>query len=306
MENARLNLDQIQARQAKDQKNEFDKALNRTVRDTYRWLMSPVQEVRKGRLDPKIVWDAVQVSATAPNLIAEIERLAIDNGWLIAAWSPIHLAEILKTWYFKDGAVDVGALKVWQDCCHYLYLPRLMSSLVYGEAVRIGAESEDFFGYASGKEGDAYLGLIFGRSSLTPVDGSAFLIQREKAGEIKASQTPEPGPGPSPDPQPGPDAGPGAGPSPAPTVTTGPGPQPAPKKTRFYGTVQLDPVKAKLVFAQIADEVLQPFLTKPNAKVTVSIEIQAEDPQGFDEGTQRAVRENCAVLKFGTGELEAD
>ncbi len=65
-------------------------------------------------------------------------------------------------------------------------------------------------------------------------------------------------------------------------------------------------MKAKLVFAQIANEVLQPFLTKPNAKVTVSIEIQAEDPNGFDEATQRAVRENCTVLKFSTGEFESE
>ena len=68
----------------------------------------------------------------------------------------------------------------------------------------------------------------------------------------------------------------------------------------------LDPVKAKFSFAQIADEVLQPFLTKPTAKVTVAIEIQVEDPQGFDDTTQRAVRENCATLKFSTGEFEAE
>ena len=203
VENMRLNLDQIQAKQAKDQKAESDKALHRTVRDTYRWLLSPAQEVRKGRLDPKIVWDAVQVAATAPSLIAEVERLAVDNERLVTAWSPIHLKTILETWYFKDGVTEVGALKVWQDCCHYLYLPRLQSSLVYGEAVRIGAETEDFFGYASGKEGDAYLGLVFGRSSLTTVDADALLIRREQAREAKArlaAQTPGPGPGPTPDP----------------------------------------------------------------------------------------------------------
>ena len=306
VENQRLNLDQIQAKQAKDQKAESDKALYRTVRDTYRWLMSPVQEIRRGRLDPKIVWDTVQVSATTPVLIAEIERLAVENGWLITAWSPVHLKPILETWYFKDGVTDVGALKIWQDFCHYLYLPRLQSSLVYGEAVRIGVETEDFFGYASAKEGDAYLGLVFGRSTLTPIDNSAVLIQRETAREVKARQAvPGPGPG-GPSPDPDPDPGPGPGPRPGPGPTPQPEPKPPPTKTRFYGTVQLDPVKAKLVFAQIADEVLQPFLTKPNAKITVSIEIQAEDPNGFDDATQRAVRENCAVLKFSTGEFDAD
>ena len=68
--------------------------------------------------------------------------------------------------------------------------------------------------------------------------------------------------------------------------------------------MSLDPVKAKFDFAQIVDEVVQNFTTKPNAKVTISIEIQAEDTGGFDESTQRAVRENCNVLKFSSAEFE--
>ena len=156
------------------------------------------------------------------------------------------------------------------------------------------------------RRGNEFLGLVFGRSTLTPIDDSAILIQRETAREVKARQAvlpPGPGPGPSPDPDPDPKPGPGPRPGPGPTPP--PGPQPPPK-TRFYGTVQLDPVKAKFVFANIADEVLEHFLNKPNAKVTVSIEIQAEDPNGFDDATQRAVRENCAVLKFSSGEFESD
>lgn len=73
---------------------------------------------------------------------------------------------------------------------------------------------------------------------------------------------------------------------------------PATKKTVFFGQIELDPVKAKLQFSDVAEEVLMLFTSKPGVKVKVSLDIQAEAPVGFDESTQRAVRENCNQLKF--------
>ncbi len=58
---------------------------------------------------------------------------------------------------------------------------------------------------------------------------------------------------------------------------------PATKKTVFFGQVELDPVKAKLQFSNVAEEVLMLFTTKPGVKSEVSLEIQAEAPTGFDE-----------------------
>lgn len=69
-------------------------------------------------------------------------------------------------------------------------------------------------------------------------------------------------------------------------------------KKRFYATIDLDPVTAKLSFAQIVDEVVQQFTTKHNVGVRISGDIEANSPTGFDDATQRAVRENCNVLKI--------
>ena len=66
----------------------------------------------------------------------------------------------------------------------------------------------------------------------------------------------------------------------------------------FFGTVELDPVKAKLQFSDVADEVLMLFTQKPGVKIRISVEIEAESSAGFDDGMQRAVRENCNQLKF--------
>lgn len=70
------------------------------------------------------------------------------------------------------------------------------------------------------------------------------------------------------------------------------------KKTMFFGSVDLDPIKAKSQFSDVAEEVLMLFTQKPGVKVRISVEIEAESPSGLDDGIQRAVRENCDQLKF--------
>lgn len=84
-----------------------------------------------------------------------------------------------------------------------------------------------------------------------------------------------------------------------------PHPQTAPKK-QFYGNINLDPVKAKMEFATIVDEVVQQFTAKLGVDVTISVEVQAKNSKGFDEALQRTIKENCNVLKFGSAEFEEE
>lgn len=53
------------------------------------------------------------------------------------------------------------------------------------------------------------------------------------------------------------------------------------------------------------EEVVLQFTAKPGLKVRIAIEIQAETGTGFDDNLQRAVKENCKVLKFKSAEFEA-
>ena len=76
---------------------------------------------------------------------------------------------------------------------------------------------------------------------------------------------------------------------------------PSASKTRFFGTITLDPESAKFQFGQVVDELLMHFTTKSGVKVVVKVDIEAENGSGFDEGTMRTVRENARVLGFGPG-----
>lgn len=307
----KLDLTVSLSKQAKRNAETAEASLNQMVRETYKWIICPVEEFSKGK--PKLIWEAVSVSSAAQNLVAEIENKLKEEEWLISEWSPIHLRNTLQQWYLKDGVTEVGAMKVWNDSCNYLYLPRLINGDVFQNAITSGLDSEDYFGFASGKDGDRYLGFVFGRGSMSILDDSSLLIEREAAADYRERTKPAPQPEPTP-PTGGQSTptqtgvtGPagGAQPQTEPGGTTSPpsSVQTAAKK-QFYGNIELDPVKAKMDFATIVDEVVQQFTAKLGVEVEISVEIQARSSDGFDEALQRTIKENCNVLKFSNSEFE--
>ncbi|MEN8130516.1 MAG: DUF499 domain-containing protein [Pseudomonadota bacterium] len=283
-----------------------EQTLQQLVREAYKWLICPLEEFVRGK--PTLEWEAVSVSPAAPNLVQEIENKLREEEWLISEWSPIHLRNLLNQWYFKNGNIEISALKIYQDCCHYLYLPRLVNDRILKNAIDRGLETEDFFGFAGGKEEDKYLGFVFGRNTMVTLDDSALLIERNTAAEYKERTKPAPQPEPGTS-STGDQLGggtPTGGVTPkSPEGTTTPGPTPsATTNKHFYGTISLKPVEAKMDFAIIVDEVVQHFTSKLGVDVSISVEIQAKSKDGFDEALQRTVKENCNVLRFSNAEFE--
>lgn len=300
-----LNLDLFQAKQAKKNRDGAEQTLKQVVRDCYKWLLCPSEDFVAGR--PELHWEAVIVSTAAVNLVAEIENKLKEEEWLVTEWSPIHLKNLLEKWYFRDGSVEVSALKVFQDCCHYLYMPRLLNDEVFKGALNAGVDSSDFFGFAAGKDNDKYLGFAFERSTMVTLDADALLIQRDAAHAYREASKP-----PATTELPAGDAKGGdytvtpeqpVGGSVVGTPSVDSTSQTAAKK-HFYGTVNIDPVKAKMNFAEIFDEVIEQFTTRVGVNVRISIEIQADSGSGFDESLQRTISENCNVLKFSSAEFE--
>lgn len=67
---------------------------------------------------------------------------------------------------------------------------------------------------------------------------------------------------------------------------------------RFHGTVRLDPGKVALDAGRIAEAVIAHLEGQVGARVSVTLEIEAELPDGAPEHVVRAVTENSATLKF--------
>jgi hypothetical protein len=198
---------------------------------------------------------------------------------------------------------------VWQKTCQYLYLPRLRNDAVFRAALAAGTGSGDFFGIAYGKDHAAYVGFSLGQALSPVLDSTLLVIEPHTASAYadaqRAAREAATPPGPH---------------SSGPTDTSdsrSDAPQPMPSDTRtagsaatqavkrqFYGKIDLDPIMAKRQFADLVDEVVLQFTARPGVRVTIAIEIQAESPTGFDDGLQRAVKENCNVLHFKNAEFE--
>jgi len=302
----RIVLDNIQVQHVRQSKEQTRDTVSRLVRDTYKWLVAPTQTVsRKDGAVGDIEWEAQVLNPATVGLGKEIERVLAENEWVIAQWAPVNLHYLLKTWFWKDGAEDVKALDVWQKSSSYLYLPRLRNSNVMTSAIAAGASSRDFFGLASGKESDRYLGFTFGQAT-SPFMDVALLIEPGKAAAYEEATKPAPiePPGDSTtstgtDGSIAPTAAPEREEGAAPTTITTPA-----KPTRFWASAELDPVGASLKFASIMKELVELFSARHGTNVVIKVDIEASDGRGFDESTVRAAKENSRVLGLSTVDFE--
>lgn len=97
-----------------------------------------------------------------------------------------------------------------------------------------------------------------------------------------------------------------AGKPPGPGGTEAPGPAVAARPKRYYGTVVLDSTRVGRDASRVADEVISHLSGLVGAKVKVTLEIEAQMPDGASEQTVRTVTENGRTLKFTNHGFETD
>ncbi|WP_308389680.1 DUF499 domain-containing protein [Acidithiobacillus sp. AMEEHan] len=311
----RIVLDNLMAKQASASLEQAEETLRRMIRETYKWLLAPMQEARPGKGLSELRWEHFQVNPGAQNWSQEIERVLKENELLISEWAPIHLAKVLKDWFWKDGVKETNALNVWQQSCQQLYLPRLKDDRVFHHTLAVGAESRDFFALAQGKEDGRYVGFVYGQRTVPILDTALLLIEPatatayqealRAAEEASRTKTVNGGGGAATTTSPASNDASRVEESATRGYSTGGATAEQAVKKQFYGSIDLDPFQAKKQFADLVDEVVQQFTMRTGVKVRIAIEIQAEAASdGFDDGLQRAVKENCNVLKFKNAEFE--
>ncbi len=84
------------------------------------------------------------------------------------------------------------------------------------------------------------------------------------------------------------------------------GPAEAPRPKRFHGSVTLDPTRVGRDAGRIADEIIAHLVGLMGAEVKVTLEIEAEIPNGAPENVVRTVTENSRTLKFTSQGFEED
>jgi hypothetical protein len=199
---------------------------------------------------------------------------------------------------------SVAINQLVEDFGRYLYLPRLKEPSVLLGAIRDGLGlltwEKDSFAYADSYDEAAgrFRGLRGGQQVLiVDSDARGLLVKSAVARkQLDAEQTPATAlPGAQPSATPG-----GGTEGTAPTTTTQTRAEEieAAKPKRFHGSVELDPTRVGRDASRIADEVISHLSGLVGANVTVTLEIEAEIPNGAPDTVVRTVTENSRTLKF--------
>jgi predicted AAA+ superfamily ATPase len=298
-----LNLDPQQVRQAENQKNAADMAVSARLPETYQWLLVPEQKTPQDVM----TWQAIRL--TGQDALAVRAGKKLKNDMLL---NPTYAGTLLR--------MDLDNIPLWRgnhvlirqladDFARYTYLPRLKDSSVLIAAIRDGLGlltwMQESFAYADSYDdiSGRYRGLRGGQGlSLLDSDTSGLLVKSEiavrqiDAEKQKAAgeKTRESG-----------------------HETTGTKGEEKKKEDsdrtskavqpkRFHGTVALDATRVGRDAGRIAEEVISHLAGMVNAKVTVTLEIEAEIPDGAPDQVVRTVTENSRTLKFSSQGFEKE
>jgi predicted AAA+ superfamily ATPase len=295
-----LNLDVFQYKQADTKFKQSNDAVVATLRETYQWLLIPHQPNAQGG----IAWKETRL-ANQDSPILQASRKAVHEGDLIPVYSATNLRlEALDKFLWRDiNHIDLKRL--WEYLTQYLYLPRLKHPEVLLDAVRNGVAStawSDHFAYAEGfdeaksryielKAGTGINPSISSQSLLVKPEVAQQQLDEEKRKEEREERSEE-------------------------SETTSnqqlisdfcpptPPIAPPPKHRRFFGSVNLDAIRINRDSATIADEVIQHLTALNGATVKITLEIEADIPNGVPSDVERTVMENCRTLKFNHQSFE--
>lgn len=290
----KLNLNPSEVKQAETKLGEADETIRQRIGETFQHVLNPRQQ--PGNAD--IVWQTTRATGNS-DLAEKTARKLTSSEDLITAYSGIRVRMDLDRpeaplW---DGN-HIGIRKLWDYYCRYLYMPRLASFDVLARAISDGVaqvnwEAETFaYAEAYDPDLDRYLGLVAGQHVNVGTSHTAVLVRPERAiVQLDAESVEEDS-------------------EPVPANIEGTWEQPPVKgisrptlPTRFYGRKELDPVRAIRDFGDIINEVATHLANADQAKITITVEINAQSA-GFNDHIRRTVSENATQLGFDNHEFE--
>ncbi|WP_300321980.1 Swt1 family HEPN domain-containing protein [Accumulibacter sp.] len=306
-EQKHLNLTPYQVTQAETQKASADGTVTARLPETYQWLLVPVQ----GTPQAAITWEALRLQGQDALAVRASRKLRSDEHYL-TSFAPTRLRmELDRIPLWRGNHVAVKQLV--EDFARYLYLPRLKDSGVLLDAIRDGVNlltwTQDSFALAeSFDEGEGRYKGLRGGTMVTLGDAHApdLVVKPDVASkQLEAERAARPADGASGQLPVGGTAGTASPPS----GTIQPGgsiPPGTVKPKRFHGTAILDTARVGRDASRIADEVISHLAGLVGASVTVTIEVEAEIPDGAPDHVVRTVTENSRTLKFTSQGFEKE
>ncbi len=273
------------------------------IPEAYQWLLTPVQASPQ----TPVTWQADRLTGQDALAVRASKKLRSDDLLVTTLAGTVLRTEMDKIPLWRGDHVAVKQLV--EDFARYPYLPRLKGPEVLLAAIREGLGlllwMQESFAYADSydEEAQRYRGLRAGELVTLSVDNLNGLLVKPAVAQRQLEAERQPvTPLPSRPSRPGPEPGP------EPSVPA-PAPEPPPGKSqprRFHGSVVLDATRAGRDAGKIADEVIAHLVGLVGANVTVTLEIEAELPNGAPEHVVRTVTENARTLKFTSQGFEEE
>jgi hypothetical protein len=305
-EKVALNLTPQQVKQAETQRVAADSAVTARIPEVYHWLLSPAQKSPQ----EAIAWQAFRLPSGHEALAVRVSKKLKTDESLVTGFAGTSLKmELDRVPLWRNNHVAVKQLA--EDFARYVYLPRLKDSSVLVGAVRDGLglltwEEESFaFADSFDETTGRYRGLRAGQLvSVIDANSPGLLVKGEVArAQLDADSTKprvEDGSGMSGDGTDGPTTS-GSG------TTTTASPKPAAVlPVRFHGTVTLDATRVGRDAGRVAEEVIAHLTGLVGAKVTVTLEVEAQIPAGASDQVVRIVTENSRTLRFTSQGFEKE
>lgn len=290
------NLDQHNIRLAATNLERWEDTIRSRAAEAYAWLLVPRQEPQQ-----QLAIEALRING-GRSLAERATKKAVENDLLVTRYAASNLRMELDRVPLWRGGSHVSVSQLWEDISRYPYLPRLRSLQVLLAAIQDGPmqlnAEQDGFGYADSFDEDVgrYRGLVLHDTAEAATSAGLVVeygvAQAQWAADKAAAAAATHG-----------DADEAGGADGGGDDGTGGTAGSASKLTRFTALKEIDAVRAGRDAGAIADEVISHF-TDRGAKVTVVIEIEAVDPEGFDETVRRIVTENASTLGFDRHEFE--
>jgi len=301
-EGVTLNLDHFQSKQAETKRGTADETVSARIPESFQWLLVPGQQDPKGAID----WTEIRLQGQDSLATRAAKKLRNEELLMVQLGGVRLRHELDRIPLWRGDHVSIKQLA--EDMGRYLYLPRLRDEDVLLAAIREGlgslSWSSETFAYAEGWDETRrrYKGLKAGQSMRVLVDGQSLLVKPEAAAAqmqadlqqhaaAAAARGESAGVAGTTD---GGTAVVGEASLDPDVVTT------APQLRRFHASVTIDPLRLGRAAAQIAEEVVQHLTRIIGAQVEITLEIQAELPEGASEKLVRDVTENCRTLRFGS------
>ena len=321
-ESEELNLSPQQRKQAEVQHNAASDAVHARLPETFQWVLAPTQETPQAALE----WWTVRLSGQDALAVRASKRLKNDERLITALGAARLRMELDRVPLWRGDHVSVKQLV--EDFARYPYLPRLKEPEVVLTAIRDGLGllnwRQDGFAVAESydEQNRRYRGLRAGQmlphgQTVSPqADAPLVLVKPEPASRQLEAESAErataeddaphttragsQGPAAA-----GEEAAPYGPEGRSPRKTSSQEPAP-PQPKRFYGTVALDVERVGRDAGQIAEEVIAHLTGLVGARVRVTLEVEADIPDGAPEQVVRTVTENSRTLRFTSQGFEQE